>query len=46
MAEPDKAFFISAYFDRWDRDVSRAAELVDGGRFLPEGILTLSCYLT
>src|SRR3990172_1533408 len=47
MAEPEKVFFIKAYFDKWDRDVRRAAELLDldSGWFLLEGILTLSCYL-
>ena len=45
MTQADKAYFIKAYFDKWDRDVSRAAELLESGRFLLEGILTLACYL-
>lgn len=45
MADADKAYFIKAYFDKWGRDVDRAAELLDSGRFLLEGILTLACYL-
>ena len=45
MADADKRFFISAYFGKWDRDAQRATELIASGRFLLEGILTLSCYL-
>lgn len=45
MADLDKTYFIKAYFDKWDRDVNRAAELLNSGRFLLEGILTLACYL-
>jgi len=45
MAESAKTHFITAYFDKWDRDVNRAAELLESGRFLLEGILTLTCYL-
>ena len=45
MSDADKNSFIKAYFDKWDRDTQRAAELIIGGRFLLEGILTLSCYL-
>ena len=45
VARPDKESFIKSYFDKWDRDAHRAAELLSGGKFLLEGILTLSCYL-
>lgn len=45
MSNGDRNFLIKAYFDKWDRDVQRAAELLSSGRFLLEGILTLSCYL-
>ncbi|MGH7489069.1 MAG: hypothetical protein ACREMY_26220, partial [bacterium] len=45
MSATDKTFLINAYFDKWDRDAKRASELLASGRFLLEGILTLSCYL-
>jgi len=45
MSENGKAFFIRAYFEKWDRDANRAAELIASDRFLLEGTLTLSCYL-
>lgn len=45
MSDAEKNFFIKAYFEKWDRDVQRTAELLASGRFFLEGILTLSCYL-
>jgi len=45
MPDSNKLFLIKAYFDNWDRDLKRAAELLASGKFLLEGILTLSCYL-
>lgn len=45
MSSADKLSFLKPYFERWDRDVQRAAELLASHRFLLEGILTLSCYL-
>ena len=45
MSNADKLSFIKPYFDKWDRDVQRAAKLLASDRFFLEGILTLSCYL-
>lgn len=40
-----KEFFIDEYFKRWERDVAKAAELLENRRYHLEGILVLSCYL-
>jgi hypothetical protein len=45
MSNAAKLGFILSYFDEWDRDVQRATELLDSGKFLLESILTLSCYI-
>ena len=42
---PDKTFLIDTYFERWDKDISRAADLLSDPKYYLEGILVLSCYL-
>ena len=40
-----KRSYIDAYFNRWNRDVARTKELLDGKRHYLEGFLALSCYV-
>ncbi|OGG01246.1 MAG: hypothetical protein A3F83_14205 [Candidatus Glassbacteria bacterium RIFCSPLOWO2_12_FULL_58_11] len=42
----DKVFLLDEYFKSWDRDVTKAAELLGNQRYHLEGILVLSCYLS
>ena len=41
----EKTFFIDAYFEQWNKDVLKSAELLTSSRFYLESILVLSCYI-
>jgi len=41
----DKSYFIAKYFEKWEKDVKKAENLLVSDDFFLEGLLVLSCYI-